>query len=98
MPEYGAFAPAPEGPVSSCCHGQCQPVSLSSWQRDRATRYGIEGSGRGSSHHRALQIMVPSHALPYSASQICGSTSYNRAWWGYGQTVCLVMHEYSRPY
>lgn len=40
VPKYGTSASTPEGPMPSCCHGQCPPASLSSWSKDRAARSG----------------------------------------------------------
>lgn len=57
-----------------------------------------KGTGQpGQAMHRAPQITVPSHTLPYSASQICGSTSYSREWWDMGK-LYLLIHGYSLPY
>lgn len=49
-----------------------------------------KGTGQpGQATRRAPQITTPSHTLHYSASQICGSTSYSTAWWDTGKQCTI---------
>jgi hypothetical protein len=90
MPEYGAFAPAPEGPVSSCCHGQCQPAIPLILAKGQGSQVGLPtGLPRSP--------IPPTHTAVFSQPDLW-VYQLQKSMVGHRPTVCLLIHEYSLPY